>query len=253
MTYKALILDFDGTAIVLDQYATPTEKVKATVRKAKEKIKVTGATGRILVTANWVIKPLDITEPVVISGGTQIYDPLSQKIVWEITMSEEVVREIYARIKNLPYAVHAGSQFTTYPPQTVRRIQEEHVIYIEEVPNNTVETIIKDLERVPNIAIHMAVGYTPDTTDLHITNIYASKKHAIEVLKNMLGVKTEEIIGIGDSYNDLALFESVGLRVAMGNAVPELKAMADYIAPSVEEDGVADVIEKFVLEPRFPA
>ena len=39
-----------------------------------------------------------------------------------------------------------------------------------------------------------------------------------------------------------------GLKIAMGNAVPELKAIADFIAPTVEEDGVATVIEKFVLQ-----
>lgn len=38
-----------------------------------------------------------------------------------------------------------------------------------------------------------------------------------------------------------------GLKVAMGNAVQDLKEIADYIAPSVDEDGIADVIEKFVL------
>jgi hypothetical protein len=38
-----------------------------------------------------------------------------------------------------------------------------------------------------------------------------------------------------------------GLKVAMGNAVPELKAIADYIAPSVTDDGMATVIEKFIL------
>lgn len=38
-----------------------------------------------------------------------------------------------------------------------------------------------------------------------------------------------------------------GLRVAMGNAVDDLKAIADYIAPSVDDDGLAEVIEKFIL------
>lgn len=45
----------------------------------------------------------------------------------------------------------------------------------------------------------------------------------------------------------MPLLMACGLRVAMGNAVEDLKAIADYIAPPVENDGVADVIEKFIL------
>ena len=52
---------------------------------------------------------------------------------------------------------------------------------------------------------------------------------------------------MGDGYNDFPLLMACGLKIAMGNAVPELKAIADFIAPSVEEDGVATVIEKFIL------
>lgn len=63
-----------------------------------------------------------------------------------------------------------------------------------------------------------------------------------------MGISTSEIIGIGDHYNDFPLLMACGFKVAMGNAVPELKAIADYIAPSVENNGLADVLEKFVLK-----
>jgi len=63
----------------------------------------------------------------------------------------------------------------------------------------------------------------------------------------ILGIKTDEIIAVGDGYNDFPFLMACGLKVAMGNAVPELKAIADYIAPSVDEDGIVDVIERFIL------
>lgn len=47
--------------------------------------------------------------------------------------------------------------------------------------------------------------------------------------------------------NDLPLFEASGFKVAMGNACPELKAVADYIAPSVTEDGLAHVVDRYIL------
>ena len=55
------------------------------------------------------------------------------------------------------------------------------------------------------------------------------------------------MIGVGDGYNDFPLLMACGLKVAMGNAVPELKAIADYIAPTVADDGIVDVIKTFVL------
>ena len=51
---------------------------------------------------------------------------------------------------------------------------------------------------------------------------------------------------VGDGYNDFPLLLAGGLKVAMGNAVSDLKKIADYIAPTVDEDGVATVIEKFL-------
>ena len=60
-------------------------------------------------------------------------------------------------------------------------------------------------------------------------------------------IEQYEIIGVGDGYNDFPLLMACGLKVAMGNATEDLKEIADYIAPTVDEDGVADVIEKFVL------
>lgn len=62
-----------------------------------------------------------------------------------------------------------------------------------------------------------------------------------------LGVKKKDIIAVGDGMNDLPLFKACGFKVAMGNANPELKALADYVAPNVEDDGIVDVIEKFIL------
>lgn len=82
---------------------------------------------------------------------------------------------------------------------------------------------------------------------IYITSGDATKQHAVVTLSETLGIPTEEMIGIGDHYNDFPLLMACGLKVAMGNAVDELKAIADYVVPTVEEDGVADVIEKFIL------
>ena len=106
---------------------------------------------------------------------------------------------------------------------------------------------MQDLAQISTIALHKVPSWTPTKWGINITNSEVSKQHAIIEVAKILGIETHEIIGIGDGYNDFPLLMACGLKVAMGNAVPELKAIADYIAPSVEDDGVADVIEKFIL------
>ena len=74
-----------------------------------------------------------------------------------------------------------------------------------------------------------------------------SKGHALARLADHLGIPLGETIGIGDNDNDLELVARAGLGVAMGNASPAVRAAADYIALPVDEEGVFEVIERFVL------
>jgi hydroxymethylpyrimidine pyrophosphatase-like HAD family hydrolase len=62
-----------------------------------------------------------------------------------------------------------------------------------------------------------------------------------------LGIKREEVIAMGDSYNDLAMIEFAGLGVAMGNAPDDIKVKADFVTDTNMNDGVAKVVEDFIL------
>lgn len=73
-----------------------------------------------------------------------------------------------------------------------------------------------------------------------------SKGRAMAWLAEHLGIPQEATIAVGDNENDLPMIEWAGLGVAMASAPPEVKAAADWIAPSVAEDGVAAVIERFI-------
>jgi hydroxymethylpyrimidine pyrophosphatase-like HAD family hydrolase len=74
-----------------------------------------------------------------------------------------------------------------------------------------------------------------------------TKGHALRFLAAHYGIPIEETIAMGDAMNDHEMVEAAGLGVAMSNAVPALKAVADYVTLSNNEDGVKHVIEKFVL------
>lgn len=75
----------------------------------------------------------------------------------------------------------------------------------------------------------------------------ASKGNAVELLAGHLGIRREEVVCIGDNENDLTMIEYAGCGVAMGNAVPKVKAIADFETRTNNEHGVAYAIEKLVL------
>ena len=81
-----------------------------------------------------------------------------------------------------------------------------------------------------------------------ITNKNVNKWSALEFIINKLGIKPEEVIGIGDNVNDKEMVENSGLGVAMGNSTPVLREVADVVVSDNNSDGVAQVIEKYVLQ-----
>ncbi|TXE53426.1 HAD-IIB family hydrolase [Serratia ureilytica] len=82
---------------------------------------------------------------------------------------------------------------------------------------------------------------------LEILHKNVDKGAGVRMLAEHLGVARENIMTLGDQANDTAMIEYAGVGVAMGNAIPELKAVAQFVTSANTEDGVARAIEKFVL------
>ena len=118
---------------------------------------------------------------------------------------------------------------------------------VKALDKETLEALRKRIDGIPTVSVHILPSWTKRKWTISISHTKATKQHAIFEVAKILGIDTHEIIAIGDGGNDLPLLMACGLKVAMGNAVEDLKEIADYVAPSVEEDGVAHVIEKFVL------
>lgn len=75
-----------------------------------------------------------------------------------------------------------------------------------------------------------------------------NKANALEMLLKEVGATREELMAFGDGYNDISMIEYAGMGVAMANGNDQIKAKADYVAPSNDEGGIAHVLEKFVLD-----
>ena len=77
---------------------------------------------------------------------------------------------------------------------------------------------------------------------------YKDKIKKLLALAEKFGVMPSETMSFGDSGNDISMIEAAGVGVVMDNARDEIKAHADLIAPSNQDEGVAQIIEKYVLE-----
>jgi len=85
---------------------------------------------------------------------------------------------------------------------------------------------------------------------LEVMDPRANKGDALKVIAEHYGINRKEVMAIGDSYNDMSMFEWAGIGVAMGNARKSVQEAADYITASNEEEGVAEALERFILNPR---
>ena len=78
-----------------------------------------------------------------------------------------------------------------------------------------------------------------------VTHRRGTKATAVHRYARLLGTTPAQIIGIGDGPNDVEFLQECGLRIAMGNAHPDLKAIAHWIAPDVTENGILAALERY--------
>jgi hypothetical protein len=240
-------MDVDGTAVPHREKTTPNPRVVEAIKKAKKYISISVATSRPLFIAGDVIRALGVNGPCAVNDATQLYDPIKKEIIDTVYLpsgAPEQIKEIFEQ-KNQSFLVNIGKEQYSYVggklPQNIC------CMCIPDLEKPIAEAIINAITSKISVSAYMVPAYIPGQVWVTVTNAKATKLHSVVKIAELLGIKTSEIIGIGDHYNDFALLEACGLKVAMGNAIPELKAIADFIAPTVEEDGVATVIEKFIL------
>lgn len=247
MKYKALIMDLDDTTVVHGRQNLPSARVTTAIMLAKEQLHVSIATARTLKDSMAIINHLALTGPCVCTNGTQVYDPVQKKVIHEVILPQDVISPIVDLCKKYQFQViiYDGVKDSVYDgSQSHEKIL---TIYIPEVPSRRIDEYVKTFSIDPRIHVQKLTAWNKEYMSLDISSSAASKLHGIVHVAEVLDIKTEEIIGVGDGYNDFSLLMACGLKIAMGNAVPELKEIADFIAPTVYDDGVATVIEKFIL------
>lgn len=247
--YKALILDLDGTTVAYDQNALPSKRVTDAVAKAKDIVHIGVATGRTFLEAKAVLEHLALTGPSIVSGGAQIIDAPHSKVVWEARLDEKSIKKIDAVFKKHNQTAFINDEKTgdRVPVSRSRHRKNALAVWNSSLEPEVADKIVADLSNIPTVAPHKIRSWKEGKFAVQVGSLKATKQHGIFELAKILKIETHEIIGVGDSYNDFPLLLACGLKIAMGNAAKELKSIADFVAPSVEDDGVAVVIEKFIL------
>lgn len=246
--YKALMLDIDGTIIKNSgKEIFPTKKVKTAIKKADKLIHVGLATSRPYPMASHIINHLSLSGPCILTGGAQIFDPVKNRIVYEKQIDLPSINKVYKIINKYDLVVlDDGRGIKASLKET--DIKNPTQLWIEIKNQKDVDAIFSELSNISSISIHKMISRFDGNMEMIIGHTEATKQHGIQKVAEILGIETHDIIGVGDGYNDFPLLMACGLKIAMGNAVDDLKEIADYIAPSVEEDGVTDIIERFILK-----
>ena len=242
---RALVVDLDGTLI--DSSERISDRVHRAVTRIAEKLYVAIATGREPSDAIRFARQLGLETPQISDGGATIIDPSTGQSLWRYPLDPADAESIVRHLNELQaafIATHPGGSATRFddvPHWNLTRVSaldlEEHVS----------EGLVAEFDQQGDMqAVKVFLPYN-NLWAVDFTRKGVDKAKATLRLASMLGLEAAQLVGVGDSYNDLPLLRVCGLGIAMGDAPDELKAIADFVAPSAQEDGLAVAIEEFLL------
>jgi hydroxymethylpyrimidine pyrophosphatase-like HAD family hydrolase len=195
----------------------------------------------------------------VVDNGASIRDVQTGELKWSLWLDKPIVRKVVEIL--LPYCVEAIDYSPTWNEHTPDRsveldkVQDDAPYVFTFFPEEHSDVVIRGLAALPNIHYHLdsngyIIGRPGEKLELmaiQVSHAEATKFHGVESLRVMNGISKDHTLAIGDGDNDLPLFRSAHLKVAMGNATENLKAAADHVVASVQNDGFAEAMQRFVL------
>lgn len=266
--YKLVALDMDGTLLNEDKKISK-ENFKAIQKAKKNGVKVVLATGRPIKGINRYLEELNLlTEDdyAVAFNGAVVQNTKTGEVIAENLLALDDLEYLYNLSKKLSVNIHALTPTSCITPKVNEYSELEsnmnniplEIVDFNKVDNSTTivkimfidkEAILsKAIEKLPKEVYEKYTVVRSAPFFLEFINRKVNKGFGVELLAKNLGIKQEEVICMGDAGNDIHMIQYAGLGVAMGNAFPELKQIANYITKTNNENGVAHVINKFVLK-----
>lgn len=273
MAIKLIALDLDGTTLN-NEGKLSEENRNALQAAADNGVSIVIATGRPFCALPQEILDFDPIRYVLTSNGARITDLHEGKAFYENCLSPKAVEAAVEMLEPLDYILETFVDGVAYIEGWYYRQVEETresfrgVDYILRTRNpidDFYSFMIENKDRLENINVNFTdisekpamkklLETLPEATitssfdhNLEIGGATTSKADALRQMGKLLGISTEEMMAVGDSPNDMAMLSVAGMPVAVGNAKPEVKEIAKYVAPSNNDDGVADAVNRFVL------
>lgn len=273
MTIKLVALDLDGTTINNDRVISERNR-QAMARAAEQGVNIVVATGRPLAALPKDVFEIEAIRYALTSNGASITDIRENTTFYENCLSPVAVHAAVELLQQYDYVLETFVKGTAYIEgwyyEEVARTHEcfrdvQYILKTRNPVDDIYQFMLENDSHLENInvnfenldekpAMYEKLLQLPEATitssfdhNLEIGGATTSKADALRQMGRLLGIDRSEMMAIGDSPNDIAMLLESGTPVAVGNAKPEVKKIASYIAPTNHEDGVADAIERFVL------
>ncbi|KOM96726.1 HAD family hydrolase [Clostridium botulinum] len=274
MNYQLIALDMDGT--LLNDEKKITEKTLSYIKEAKEKgVKVVISSGRVLGGLKFYEKTIAKEEPMICANGALILNDKKETIYNEGINKNTLLNiiDVLRKYKDTYYHFYhdnimctekfdySTKKFYEFNKNIERKYRIEIRIitdskeYIKHRSSEITKIVVvdNDLKYLNRIQKEIEDNLKVSVTKSHISNIEIcnfgiSKGIALEKLSNYYNIPIEKCIAVGNDENDISMIKKAGLGVFMKNTREELKKYADYVTyMDNNNDGIAEVIEKFIL------
>ena len=267
MSYKMIVLDLDDT-LLRDDHSISVRTKDALMKAQELGVKVVLASGRPTFGMRHIAQELNLDHYgsfILSFNGGKIINCSTEEEMFSSTLSPEAIHKLYEVSVREGVFIHTymGDEIITQDENPYTDIEANLTgLPIKVVPNfvNAVnEPVVKSLmvgppeqlkeverklqtELADEFSIMRSKPYFLEFTEKGVT-----KGTSLDQLIQACGIKREEVIAIGDSYNDLSMIEFAGLGVAMGNAPDDIKEKSNFVTDTNMNDGVAKVVEEFIL------
>ncbi|HVX59356.1 MAG TPA: Cof-type HAD-IIB family hydrolase [Pirellulales bacterium] len=273
MRYRLLAVDIDGTLVNSRDELTEATR-QALFRATEAGVRIILATGRRYSRALPLVKPLGLDVPLVTASGALIKHPLDHRTLYQAAFERPLLCDALAIVERagfeaVLYSDSYGQGFDFYCP----RVDVEHpelADYLQLNPGCHQVWPMLMSEPPDGVFAGFAIGKRDEMLALHeelqlrlpqqlythvlrsprylgymceIAPIGVTKWSGIQHVAREWDIPPEAMCAVGDDVNDLPMIEAAGLGVAMGNALPEVKAAADRVAPCHDEDGLVHVVD----------
>ncbi|GGE26849.1 Cof-type HAD-IIB family hydrolase [Sphingobacterium cellulitidis] len=255
-TIKAVFFDIDGTLLSFKTHQVPESTVEAIRLLQTHGIKTIISTGRSINSIDH-IKFLDFDGYITFNGGYCLTNTF--EVLHKQTINSNDIQSVmdYAKEKPLSFSFMSEKEITIHDvtPEIAGMYAHLNLPVPKLVNMDTVDTssilqtnifLGPDEEKefmetvMPN---SLASRWTPLFADVNPKGL--SKKVGIDIFCKHFGINIEYTMAFGDGGNDITMLNHVNLGIAMGNANPEVKQIADYVTNDVDDNGIWNALKHF--------